>query len=191
MKRFNIFKFVGNLLLAQLILIVISVLFLESFPALLESNNGRKLYSTVTATMYFCTYYSKAWNAGKKDFKAAKLYNNHHDDKITLNYLKGIIAGIIAAVPNIILLVCHAVALSKGHINSGFNIAYRVLNSHFIGWLGNDNLTYIPNCIILISVTILLGGVAYFAGTKEFSVTEKYLPMLVYKNGGKEKNTNK
>jgi hypothetical protein len=184
------FTLVGNLLLAQILMIIISVLFMESFPALLESDGGRKLYSTVTGAMFFCTYYSKAWKAGKKDFKSAKIYNNHHDDKIRINYFKGVTAGIIAHLPCLILISLHAVKLSKGYISSGYNLAYRILNSHFIGWLGNDNLTYIPNCLILTAATIILGGVAYFAGTKEFSVTERYLPMLVYKNGGKE-NKNK
>ena len=54
--------------------------------------------------------------------------------------------------------------------------------SHFVGWLGNDNLTYIPNCVIVTVIPIILGIFGYVAGTKNYSVIEKYLPKLVYKN---------
>lgn len=173
------FRLIG----VQLILIIISVLFMESFAGIISSSAGLKIYSTITAFIYLCLYYSKVWKAGDKDRKAVKIYNDHHRHKISLNNFKGLYAGLLAAVPNICLLVLVAVAGANGSkVYSVVNPIYRILMTHFVGWLGNDNLTYIPNCVIVTVIPIILGVFAYIAGTKNYSVMEKYLPKLVYKN---------
>jgi len=187
-KTFNV---VLRLFCVQFIVILISVLFMESFVGMISSNTGVKVYSTITAAIYLCVYYSKVWNAGRKDAKHVKVYNNHHEDKISVNNLKGLTVGILAAIPNIIALT--AVAITKLTGSSYYSVAnpiLRILQTPFIGWMGNDNLTYIPNCVIITLLPIILSAPAYIAGVKNFSVTEKYLPMLVYKNNTKN-NTNK
>ncbi len=172
-----------RLLGVQLVLIIISVLFMESFVAIISSQAGLKIYSTITAFIYLCVYYSKVWKAGDKDRKTVKVYNDRHDDKISINKLKGLYAGVLAAIPNIFMLIAVAIAGAKGSSSySVVNPIYRILMTHFVGWLGNDNLTYIPNCIIVTVIPIILGVLAYIAGTKKYSVIEKYLPKLVYKN---------
>lgn len=167
----------------QLVVIIISVLFMESFVGMISSVVGIKIYSTITAAIYLCVYYSKVWKAADKDRKLIKLHNDHHDEKISPKRLKGLYAGLLAAVPNICMLIAVAVTgATKSSLYSVFNPIYRILMTPFIGWLGNDNLTYIPNCIIITLIPVVLGIFAYLAGLKNFSVIEKYLPILVYKN---------
>ncbi|MBQ6998752.1 MAG: hypothetical protein IJN62_03085 [Clostridia bacterium] len=168
----------------QLIVVFASVMLMPTFYALIESNTGIKVYSSITAFVFLSSYYSRVWDAGKKDGKHVKVYNKHNEDKIQLDYKKGIIIGLIAAIPNIIGLIALIAASASGLTNT----IYRILQSTFMGWLGNDNLTYIPNCVIVTLIPILLSIPAYITGTKEFSLTDKYLPKIIYKKKPKKKN---
>ena len=95
--------------------------------------------------------------------------------------------ALVAIVPNIIALIALAIASATGNGWVITNIIYRVIQSPFFGWLGNDDFTYVPNCVIITFIPPLFALPAYITGTKEFSIIEKYLPKLVYK----KKNDNK
>ncbi len=168
----------------QLIVVFASVMLMPTFYTLIASNTGIKVYSSITAFVFLSSYYSRVWGAGKKDAKHVKVYNNHNEDKIAIDYKKCILIGVLAAIPNIIALIALIATSAQGLTNT----VYRILQSTFMGWLGNDNLTYIPNCIIVTLIPILLTIPAYITGTKEFSLTDKYLPKIIYKKKPKKKN---
>ncbi len=168
----------------QLIIVFASVMLMPTFYSLIDSNGGMKVYSSITALIFLSSYYSRVWEAGKKDAKHVKVYNKHNDDKIALDSKKSVLIGVLAAIPNIIALIALIISSASGLTN----VFYRILQSTFMGWLGNDNLTYIPNCVIVTIIPILLTIPAYIAGTKEFSITEKYLPKIIYKKKPKKKN---
>ena len=170
----------------QLFAAMISIFFMGTFASLISSNTGMKIYSTITAGIFLGFYYSEIWNAGKKDAKHVKVYNKHHEDKIEINKLKFLMIAVVAIVPNIIALVALAITSATGNGWTITNIIYRVIQSPFFGWLGNDNLTYVPNCVIITFIPPLFAFPAYITGTKEFSLVEKYLPKIVYKNKNKK-----
>lgn len=174
-----------KLLGIQIMMILVSVFFLGSFSRFVDSNLGMKIYSSCTALFFLSTYYSSIWQAGKRDAKHVKVYNKFNESKIKIRYSNLIIAVLIALIPNIIALT----ALYITGTHSIFNSVYRIWQSSFLGWLGDDNLTYLPNCVIVTFIPALLSFPAYFAGTKEFVIIEKYLPMLIYnkKSGDKKK----
>ena len=180
---------------AQLIVVFASVMFLPTFYSLIDSNTGMKIYSSVTALVLLSTYYSNVWHSARKDAKHVKVYNKHNEDQKEIKYSKSVLIGVLAAFPNIIAVIALTVTASMGRTEDGFiymNMIYRVLQSPFMGWLGNDNLTYIPNCYIVTIIPILLTIPAYITGTKEFSLAEKYLPKIVYKKQPKkDKKKNK
>lgn len=191
-KSFKTPHVVLRLIGVQIIVIIISVMFMGSYDGFLTSTVGRHLYSTVTALIYLGVYYSKVWHAGRADMKNAVIYNNHHDDKIKPNYSKGLIVGLLAQIPNaaaLLILICTAASGSASA--SAFNALYRVLQSPFVGLFSNDMenfLANLPGYIAVMVIPLILGIPAYFAGVKDFSVVERYLPVLVYK---KEDNKNK
>lgn len=168
----------------QLIVVFASVMFMPTFYALIESNTGIKVYSSITAFVFLSSYYSRVWEAGRKDAKHVKVYNKHNEDKIAINYKKCILIGVLAAIPNIIALIALIATSAQGLTNT----VYLILQSTFMGWLVNDNLTYIPNCVIVTLIPILLTIPAYITGTKGFSLTDKYLPKIIYKKKPKKKN---
>ncbi len=170
----------------HLVIMLASIIFMPTFSALIDSNIGIKVYSSVTALFFLSAYYSSVWNAGRKDAKHVKVYNKHNEDKKVIKYSKGIVVGLLAAIPSIILLIILTVTAIIGQGYDWANVVYRVFQSIFMGWLGNDNLTYIPNCYIITLIPILLAVPAYIAGTKEYSLLEKYLPKIIYKRTPKK-----
>lgn len=176
----------------QLIVIVISVMFMGSFDGFLTYTAGRRLYSTVTALIYLGTYYSKVWNTGRADMKNAVIHNKYNEDKIKLNYSKGLIVGLLAQIPNATVLLILIYTASVGSDSaSTVNAIYRVLQSAFVGLLSNDIESFLTNLsgyIVVMIIPVLMGIPAYFAGVKNFSVIERFLPVLVYK---KESDKNK
>ncbi len=176
----------------QLIIIAISVMFMGSYDGFLTSTAGRHLYSTITALIYLGVYYSRVWHAGRGDMKNAVIHNRYNEDKIYPKYSKGLIVGILAQIPNIIVLLILIYTASTGSESAAtFNATYRILQSGFVGLFSNDIesfLTNIPGYIVVIIIPILLGIPAYFAGVKDFSVVERYLPVLVYKKEEDNKN---
>ena len=176
---------------AQLIVTFASIMFLPTFFSLVDSNAGMKVYSSVTALIFLSTYYSNIWHAGRKDAKHVKVYNKHNEDQKKLNYSKGVIVGLLAAIPNIIAVIALTITSATGNGFDMMNMIYRVLQSTFMGWLGDDNLTYIPNCYIVTIIPVLLAIPAYYAGTISFSLGEKYLPKIIYKQPTKKERKKK
>lgn len=166
----------------QIIVTLVAVLFMGTFAGIVDNNLGMKIYSSVTALIFLSAYYSRFWQAGKTDAKHVKVHNKFNDDKISIKYSKVIIPLVIWLVPNAIALIFLCVCGTHGTAN----VVYRLFQGTYLGWLGNDNLTYIPNCFIVTLLPCLLAFPAYFAGTKEFSVTERYLPKLIYKQPEKK-----
>ena len=161
----------------QLVMALVSVLFMGSFSRFLGSNTGMKIYSSFTAFFYLSSYYSAVWQAGRKDIKHAKVQHNINGSKINGRSSTWIISSIIAAIPNMVFLIILYINGAQGKLN----IFYRLLQSCFLGWLGDDYLTYLPNCLIVTLIPFVLSFIGYLAGTKEFVFLEKYLPMLIYK----------
>lgn len=170
----------------QLVLAMASIGFMGATVSFLTSNLSAKIYSSLTALAFLYAYYHSVWDTGRRDMMYIKVYNNHHDDKMSVSYTRPLIAGIVYTIPNVIALVALAVSGTHGTMN----FIYRLLQNCFLGWLGDDNLTYIPNCIIVTIIPLLITIPAYIAGSKEFSIIDKYLPKLIYKNPEK-KNKNK
>lgn len=176
-------KFIG----IQIIITLVAVLFMGSFAGIVDNNLGMKIYSSVTALIFLSAFYSRFWQAGKADAKHIKVHNKHNDEKISIKYSSVAISAVIWLVPNVIMLILLCVYGTHGTVN----VVYRIFQGTYLGWLGNDNLTYIPNCFIVTILPCLLVFPAYFAGTKGFSFIERYLPMLIYKQPDKKKNKKK
>ncbi len=187
-KPSNAFLIGLKLFAIQLIMVFASVMFMPTFPSLMESNTGMKVYSSITALLFLSSCYSRVWRAGRKDARHVKIYNNHHEDKIGVKYSKALAIGAIASIPNIIVLAALIITSITGEGFITANTVYRLLQSTFMGWLGDDNLTYIPNCIIVTIIPILLSLPAYITGTKDFSLVDKYLPKIIYKKTPDKKN---
>lgn len=166
----------------QIVITLVAVLFMGSFAGIIDNDIGMKIYSSVTAVIFISAYYSRFWQAGKTDVKHIKVHNKFNEDKIGIEYGKPAIALVIQLIPNIIALVFLCVCGTHGVAN----VVYRIFQGTYLGWLGNDNLTYIPNCFVVTFLPCIFAYPAYFAGFKGFSIIERYLPMLIYKQPKKK-----
>lgn len=174
----------------HLVFALASVLFLGSFAFVAGNEIASKIYSSITALIYLSALYSSVWQAGRKDWRFLHVANKNlpPEQQGKLNLWKGLIIGLFAAIPSVFMLGLFVHASHTGGMYYAWvNMAYRIYQSAFLSWLGNDNLSYFWNCVIVTAIPPVLSGIAYVAGTKQFSVIERYLPGLVYK----KKKTNK
>lgn len=172
---------------------IVSVFLLGSFSFVATSAVGSKIYSSVTALLYLSTLYSFVWQAGRKDVRYLNVLKKHTGtDCQKINIWKGLWIGLLASIPSFIMLGLFIYASHAGGMYYVWvNISYRVYQAAFLAWLGNDNLSYFWNCIIVTVLVPLLSGVAYFMGTRQFSITERYLPGLIYKKKKTDKANKK
>ena len=174
----------------HLVYALVSLLFIGSFSFVVNHSLAAKIYSSVTALLYLSTVYSFAWQAGRKDVRYALMQNKHAPEAEwqRVSVWKGLWIGLLAAIPSVIMLCVFVHASHTGGMYYVWvNMAYRMYQCSFLNWLGEDNFSYFWNCVIVTAIPPVTTAVAYFAGTKQFSVVERYLPALVYK----KKKTNK
>lgn len=174
---------------------IVSILFLGSFSFVATSEVGSKIYSAVTALLYLSTLYSFVWQAGRKDVRYLGVLKKHLENEADcekINPWKGLWIGLLASIPSFIMLglFIHA-SHAGGMYYVWVNVSYRIYQAAFLSWLGNDNLSYFWNCVVVTVLVPLLSGVAYFMGTRQFSITERYLPGLIYKKKKTDKENKK
>lgn len=174
----------------HLVYALASLLFIGSFSFIVNHSIAAKIYSSVTALLYLSTVYSFVWQAGRKDVRYILVQSKHapEAEQRQVPVWKGLWIGLLASIPSVIMLGVFVHASHTGGMYYVWvNMAYRLYQCSFLNWLGEDNFSYFWNCVIVTMIPPVLSGIAYFAGTKQFSVMERYLPAVVYK----KKKTNK
>ncbi|MBE7031249.1 MAG: hypothetical protein E7409_07485 [Ruminococcaceae bacterium] len=183
----NIFKEGSKVFGMHLAFMMIALVFMPTFGFLLDGNIGRKVYALITGFLALSAAYSVAWKAGRKDERYAISQNKHipaGEQALSCNRRKGLWIGLIGSIPTIAALVVYIYAWQGGTDTEFYayvNMAYRIYHSAFLGFLGDDNLTYIWNCVIVTCIVPLLCTAAYVAGIKQFSVSEWLMPRVLYK----------
>ena len=180
----------GSIIVTELSAIFISFIF---GVVIMYGVKNTYICSGLTMLLYISMMYSAGWREGKKDSK--KLSDNFPNVKRA--YIVSLIAGGITA----ILLLARVFAYELNptrwapygtgfeliRVKSGvlmtFDIIYKVWNFYFIGFM-NDEL--IITYLLPVFFPVLIYPIGYMVGLKRFSITEKYMPWILYKPKNKK-----
>ncbi|MBE6729499.1 MAG: hypothetical protein E7568_04635 [Ruminococcaceae bacterium] len=120
--------------------------------------------------------YGSVWEMGNKDFSAVRL------GKISSSKSKGVAIGAIAATPSIVIYLLLVLSWAK-ILNPHFLNTFRLLNSHFHGYLtfiyssakiATDlTIAQILLCAVPAIYLVLVSAVAYLLGFKDIKLFEK------------------
>ena len=148
-----------------------------------------KLTSFFTAWLFLWAVHSTFWQLGNKERKSIAIINNNlglDDTPIKQNRLKGIFVAAPFFVFNVLFLVFTCL------INNDIVVTIQsLLQLPFAGFLplvGDElGISYFKPRFIVCLVMYIPCITAYFSGSFNFSLTEKYLPKLIYKSKEEKK----
>ena len=176
-----------ELLGLQIFFAVLSMFFVEFFSWM----QGLKwIYSLLTGWLFLGAVHSTFWQMGNKDYKNNVIVNNYienESEKVKLSMLGGAKTGFWFFIINVIIVLATLV-FDKG---SGYGdvlfLIHRVMLFPLAGFLPETaNKFYWYVCIILCVVMYIPCITAYISGAHNFSLTEKYVPKIIYKNPNKK-----
>jgi len=172
-------KLLGN----RLLFIFISFFFFIPLSWIIKLEGGYFYFSLIICLIYFLSVYTDTWKLASKDLKS---YSENKP-----YFLKGLVMGFLSEIPDIIILVV-ALVLANGSKFFISNLVFIVWNLPFIGFLGLPSVdiikmetvtSYYYLALFYIPILTFLG---YFAGMKRFTIGEKILPKIVYKQEKKK-----
>lgn len=182
----------GKLIIKQLICSLCSILFLMTFPAMIDSGIGEMLFSFFAIIVYFDLMYSTTWNVANKHRRDINVYNRKQQDngQKEINYDKK--SGIYLTVFVILFqLLLTAICILMDYfgspeINVIGNFIYKLWFIEFISFhIRIIRYRYILWILISLfsSIPVALG---YFSGLGGNNRFELFVKKLVYKDSNKD-----
>lgn len=177
--RFLTLKYAGTLLIDQLISVLCSLVIISVLGFFLKDGRGTFLQNLLGFAFFAWIIYFDAWQKGSQDFNKIKL------GYIRKSYLKGFLAGLLAALPNIFLATLaffseNALISSRDFMGVGtISAIFRFWNLPLGMFLPFANETPAFNFIIPLFLPIF-SGIGYIFGLNRISIKE----IVVYKNDG-------
>lgn len=140
---------------------------------LLSSGEGRALLGVLCILISGIPIYSAAWREGRRD---PNRVNYGHMKKFMQ---KGLIAGLIATVPNAVLTILFIVthgSISRSLFGSVINVIYRIVNIQLVVF--GDRYLNIPIiCIAFLLIVPIISCVGYLAGWHNIALIRR----IIYK----------
>lgn len=181
----KILKMYKGLLSNHFIAILIILLFSLPLLALIKSD---AVYTTIACLIYVMMIYSAGWNMGFRDTrKVGESFPN----------IKGafIAAGLSAVIPAVLLVFRvlvyhinptawrpygegHEMILTSSPMLVISDIIYKLYHYYFVTFMRSGSLGIY---ILPIFIPVIIYPIGYLVGLTKFSITERYLPFLIYK----------
>lgn len=175
----------GSIIVTELSVILLSFIF---GVLIMYGVKNAYISSALTLLIYISMMYSAGWREGKKDSK--RLSENFPNVKRA--YIAALIAGGITAVLLFARVLAYELNPTKWEaygtgfelirVKSGvlmtFDIIYKAWNFYFVGFMNDEKfITYLLPVIF----PVLIYPIGYMVGLKRFSITEKYMPQILYR----------
>ena len=188
----KIFKRCGSIWSSHLSAIIIVLIL--SLPLLSFIKNDM-IFTVIAMLIYAGIMYSTGWNAGLRDSRNVGESVPDSPLAVKTALLSCLLPLLLLAVRIIAYHTCPTVwrPYGQGHemiqTTAPFllvsDIVYRLYNYYFISFMtGGTLISY----IIPVIIPVILYVFGYRIGLTRFSVTEKYMPWLIYKPKKKKKN---
>ena len=153
------------------------------FPFALNGGAAKIICTAITAFMTWGSLYSYYWNNAGKDWRYIKSESKRNPEfKGKFKPYYGFVASLPFVICNIILSV---LAFTKDGI---FAIVYKIVNISCMGFImSEESVLYVAGVAVAALMPSVVCTAGYIVGKTGFSITEKYLPWLIYKKP-KDKN---
>jgi len=181
-------KTTAELIGLQIFFAVLSAIFSFFFSWI---KNWEIFYSIFTGWLFLGAVHSTFWQMGNKDYKNNVIYNNNLDENIPkrkLSMLGGLKYGSGFFVINV--LIGLFTMLFDFNIEKGLGVLallHRIMLLPLSGFIPDVTKSYYwIGCFLLYIVMYIPCITAYISGAHNFSLTEKYVPKIIYKSKSKK-----
>lgn len=170
------------ILAEHLAFIIVTLMISSALSFALKSNTGSVILSTITAFLYLSSVYTHYWHEGAKAYRTYKVAARHSEQPMPpFNVFTAFTWGIPSAVIGVSLAVA---AFAAGGIAVPIVNVYNLSFMAFVTQKGRG-VSLAINLFVGV-LPMLSAGFGYMVGKTGFSISEKYLPRLIYA----KKNTN-
>lgn len=170
-----------------LIFTLISLILLTSiFSFALKGGILKIICTSLTALMSWSSLYGYYWNNSRKDWRYIKSETKRNPE-FTDEFKPYL--GFLHSIPFVLVnAVLAFLALTKEGI---YSIVFRILNICCMGFIMNDEgVLNVIGVAVAVLVPLVVCTVGYIVGRTGFSITDRYLPWLVYKKPKNKDNKN-
>ena len=176
-------KITAELIGLQLFFALASVMFVSFFSWM---QGWKWIFSFFTGWLFLGAVHSTLWQLGNKDRKNNIITNNNlpqGSEPVKLSIWGGArYASVFFAIN--VLVVLLSLIFSK---NDAIYLVHRILMSPLFGFLPQyGGASYWLVALLLCLVMYIPCVTAYISGTKNFSLTEKIVPRIIYKTPAKK-----
>ncbi len=167
----------------QIFFSVLSFIFAPFFSWM---DNWEWIFSFFTGWLFLGSVHATFWQLGNKDRKNIAIENNHlREGEIPhkINYLKGLKVGSVFFFINLLVVVLTLFFESAPVFGNAIYMIHRIMLGSLMGFLPQSvSVSYWLICFLLCFVMYIPCITAYVSGSKNFSLTEKIVPRIIYKS---------
>lgn len=149
-------------------------------------DNWEWIFSFFTGWLFLGAVHSTLRQLGDKDRKNIAIANNHLKDgekMHKIDYLKGAKIGSVFFGVNFLIVLLTLFFESAPGFGDCLYIVHRVMLGALMGFLPTvESVSYWLVAFLLCFVMYLPCITAYISGAKDFSLTEKIVPKIIYKS---------
>jgi len=162
------------------------VLLTSIFSFALKGGVLKIICTALTAFMSWSSLYGYYWNNSRKDWRYIKSETKRNPE-FTDEFKPYL--GFLHSLPFVLVnAVLAFLALTKEGI---YAIVFRILNICCMGFIMNDKgVLNVIGVSVAVLVPLIVCTVGYIVGRTGFSITDRYLPWLVYKKPKNKDNKN-
>ena len=160
------------------------------FPFFSWIDGWKWIHGIFVGWLFLGAVHSTFWQRGNKDYKNNVIYNNHLEEgqkPQKLNMANGALYALPFLLINLLVLFLTFILDNGSSFGDKVFLVHRVLLFSLAGFIPADKSVYYwPVCILLCFVMYLPCVTAYISGAHSFSLTEKYIPKIIYKSVKKD-----
>ncbi len=136
-----------------------------------------KIFTFIMSLGYFCGAYSLGWRGGRRDSKMQVA-------SLKTAFWGGFFGIIFSVISLVIIIIGKVTGMNWGIFGIASDVS-RFLHIHFLYYIDNFG-NNIAVHITPVALVLILYPLGYFFGTRKFSIIDKYLPIILYKDKDKK-----
>lgn len=168
-----LYTFADYLIFALVTFIMLTTI----LPFALKGGIAKIICTAITALMAWASLYSYYWNNARKDWRFIKSEKKRNPEFTgSFKFYYGFFASLPFTVANAVLAF---LAMNRDGI---YAVVFKIINVCCMGFIMNDeSVLNIAGVAVAVFMPLLVCTIGYIVGKTGFSITDRYLPWLIYK----------